>query len=75
MHISYEIFYILTNTNVATVRNFEVISNKFSVIKICISGSFERKWMTKLYNLVVYSPYQPRHTHSNSLRTPVVTSS
>jgi len=34
-------FYMLKITNVATVRHFEVLSDKFNVVDICTNGNYE----------------------------------
>jgi hypothetical protein len=41
-------FYMLKVTNMATVRNFEVIAGNFNLIRICSSENYAQKWMTKL---------------------------
>jgi hypothetical protein len=42
--------YVLSIINMATVRNFDVISDKFSAVLICPNGNYVKKWISKLYN-------------------------
>lgn len=39
---------LITNMPMATAQNFEVISDEFSVIVICISGNYVQYQATKL---------------------------
>jgi len=41
-------FYMLTITNMAAMRNYEVISDKRNV-RIWFSGNYTHKWITNLY--------------------------
>jgi hypothetical protein len=42
----YDTFYVQKITNLATVRNVEIISGKFNEVKICSSGNYEQKLIT-----------------------------
>jgi len=39
--------YMLAITNMATVQNFEVISDKFNLVGICTTGNYVQKWSTE----------------------------
>jgi len=45
-----------------TVRNTEIICQKFNIVGISTSGNYEQKWITKLYNykllFLLASPYR-----------------
>jgi hypothetical protein len=43
----------LTITNMATVRSFKVIPDKFNVVCICTSGNYTHKRITK-FNIYIY---------------------
>jgi len=37
-------------TDIVMVQNFEVLSEKFNAVRICISENYIQKCITKLYN-------------------------
>jgi len=39
-------FHMLTVTNMAIMRNFAVMSDKFNVFRICTCGNYSHKWIT-----------------------------
>jgi hypothetical protein len=47
-HIVWNIF-VLLKTNMAVVWNFDIVSFKSNVGRICASVNYAQKWITKLY--------------------------
>jgi hypothetical protein len=43
-------FYMLTNADMAKVKNFDVVSAIFKAVGICASENYKQKWLTKLCN-------------------------
>jgi hypothetical protein len=42
--------YMLTITNMATMRNYEIMSGKYNATGTCTGRNYEQKWITKLHN-------------------------
>jgi hypothetical protein len=40
------ICYVLTVMGMVTVQNFELMSDKFNVVRICINVNYGHKWIT-----------------------------
>jgi hypothetical protein len=65
---------LLTNTNMMTVQNFEVISDKMNAVGISTSGNCVQEWMINSI-LLIYSFHQPHNINSLILRRSGIKSS
>lgn len=48
-------FIILTITNMAAVQDFDIIWDKFDIVRICTSGNYTQMFFTKMYNYICNS--------------------
>lgn len=42
--------YMLININMATMHNIEDIRDIINIVRMCTSGNYVHKWVTKLYS-------------------------
>jgi len=67
--------YMLIITNMAAMRNFEVISFKCYKIGICTIGNYRQKWITRFYSCCCIIPGNNTVWNDNVWRTTEITNS